>query len=67
MLTTEAMVAEIKEKDKVGMQGGGGGMGGMYQAELPQPGLRPRVRFDRTGEATRRSFFVCPDLGHLAN
>jgi chaperonin GroEL len=29
MLTTEAMVAEIKEKDKGGMQGGGGGMGGM--------------------------------------
>ena len=29
MLTTEAMVAEIKEKDKGGMPGGGGGMGGM--------------------------------------
>jgi chaperonin GroEL len=32
MLTTEAMVSEIKEKDKPagGMPGGGGGMGGMY-------------------------------------
>jgi len=32
MLTTEAMVSEIKEKDKApaGMPGGGGGMGGMY-------------------------------------
>jgi chaperonin GroEL len=31
MLTTEAMVAEIKEKDdKPAMGGGGGGMGGMY-------------------------------------
>ena len=29
MLTTEAMVSEIKEKDKGGMPGGGGGMGGM--------------------------------------
>ncbi len=29
MLTTEAMVAEIKEKDKGGGAGGGGGMGGM--------------------------------------
>jgi chaperonin GroEL len=29
MLTTEAMVAEIKEKEKGGMPGGGGGMGGM--------------------------------------
>jgi chaperonin GroEL len=31
MLTTEAMVSEIKEKDdKQAMPGGGGGMGGMY-------------------------------------
>jgi len=31
MLTTEAMVSEIKEKDKAPqMPGGGGGMGGMY-------------------------------------
>ena len=32
MLTTEAMVSEIKEKDKApaGGMGGGGGMGGMY-------------------------------------
>jgi chaperonin GroEL len=32
MLTTEAMVSEIKEKEKPagGMPGGGGGMGGMY-------------------------------------
>jgi chaperonin GroEL len=32
MLTTEALVSEIKEKDKapMGMPGGGGGMGGMY-------------------------------------
>ena len=31
MLTTEAIVAEIKEKDKApAMPGGGGGMGGMY-------------------------------------
>ncbi len=31
MLTTEAMVTEIKEKDKAPMMpGGGGGMGGMY-------------------------------------
>ena len=32
MLTTEAMVAEIKEKDKGGMPGGGGGMGGRFGA-----------------------------------
>ena len=32
MLTTEALVSEIKEKEKTpaGMGGGGGGMGGMY-------------------------------------
>ncbi|MCA1609956.1 MAG: chaperonin GroEL [Acidobacteria bacterium] len=32
MLTTEALISEIKEKDKApaGMPGGGGGMGGMY-------------------------------------
>jgi chaperonin GroEL len=32
MLTTEAMVSEIKEKEKpaAGMPGGAGGMGGMY-------------------------------------
>src|SRR5512132_150265 len=32
MLTTEALVSEIKEKEKApaGMPGGGGGMGGMY-------------------------------------
>jgi len=30
MLTTEAMVAEIKEKDKAPAMPGGGGMGGMY-------------------------------------
>jgi chaperonin GroEL len=31
MLTTEAMVSEVKEKDKGGPQmPGGGGMGGMY-------------------------------------
>jgi len=33
MLTTEALVCEIKEKDKAPMGGGmpgGGGMGGMY-------------------------------------
>ena len=31
MLTTEALVSEIKEKDKApAMPGGGGGMGGMY-------------------------------------
>jgi chaperonin GroEL len=32
MLTTEALIAEIKEKDDkpAGMPGGGGGMGGMY-------------------------------------
>ncbi|MEO8056514.1 MAG: chaperonin GroEL, partial [Acidobacteriota bacterium] len=32
MLTTEALVSEIKEKDKApaGGMGGGGGMGGMY-------------------------------------
>ena len=31
MLTTEALISEIKEKDKApAMPGGGGGMGGMY-------------------------------------
>lgn len=30
MLTTEAMVSEIKEKDKAPAMPGGGGMGGMY-------------------------------------
>jgi hypothetical protein len=32
MLTTEALVSEVKEKDKApaGGMGGGGGMGGMY-------------------------------------
>ncbi len=30
MLTTEALVSEIKEKEDKGPAGGGGGMGGMY-------------------------------------
>ena len=31
MLTTEALISEIKEKEKApSMPGGGGGMGGMY-------------------------------------
>ena len=31
MLTTEALISEIKEKDEgPAMPGGGGGMGGMY-------------------------------------
>jgi hypothetical protein len=30
MLTTEALVAEIKEEEKKAAGAGGGGMGGMY-------------------------------------
>jgi hypothetical protein len=30
MLTTEALVSEIKEKEKTPQMPGGGGMGGMY-------------------------------------